>query len=72
MSKRQQSGSPEMGLLNKILYVNQQAFILQALQAGMSTEAIRKILKIDYWKVIEISKHFKLGQKKFSRQSNKS
>lgn len=53
--------------LEQILTVTRQLFILEALKAGMSTEAVRKLLKIDYWRVIEISKQLKQSHKKATK-----
>ncbi len=54
--------------IDHILTIAQQSFILQALQAGMSTDSIRKILKIDYLRVIEISKHLKQAQRRLPKE----
>jgi hypothetical protein len=48
--------SSDSDTLQKILEVTRQSFILQALQAGMDAKTVRKMLEVDYWRVIEISK----------------
>jgi hypothetical protein len=56
--------SPEFEKLDQLIFLSQQLFILQALQAGLNTDAVRSLLKIDYLRVIEISKFLQQAQKK--------
>ena len=44
---------------DQILNVLQDLFILESLKAGMNVDDIRKILKIDKWRVSNISKYMK-------------
>lgn len=45
--------------LDHLLVVLQNLFILQGLGAGMKVEDLRKILRIDKWRVTNISKLLK-------------
>lgn len=44
---------------DQILNVLQDLFILESLKAGMKVNDVRKILKIDKWRVSNISKYMK-------------
>jgi hypothetical protein len=46
-------------LLERLLEVSQDAFILNALQAGAKGEAIRELLHVDQWRVTNVSKLLK-------------
>ena len=48
----------------KLIVAIENLFILQALQAGMKTEDIRQILKIDMNRVTAVSRHFKAARKR--------
>ena len=41
----------------------QDIFILLALEAGMNVDAVRKHLKVNKWRVSNISKHLKSARK---------
>lgn len=46
-------------LLEKLLAATQDLFILHALQIGVKGEAIRKQLRVDQWRVTNVSKLLK-------------
>jgi hypothetical protein len=48
----------------QMLSVLQDLFILQALQAGLNVEYIRKHLKVDIYRVSNLSKQIKKASKK--------
>jgi hypothetical protein len=48
---------------DKSVNLLQDIFILQALQAGMSVDSIRKHLKVNIWRVASISKQIKTPRK---------
>jgi hypothetical protein len=46
-------------LLEHLLEASQNLFILEALQAGAKGEAIRELLRVDQWRVTNVSKLLK-------------
>ena len=54
--------------LDQLLEVLQDLFVLQALQMGLRGEDIRKILRIDQWRVTNISKHIKRVKNRSSQR----
>jgi hypothetical protein len=58
-----QQPDPTLRRLDELIAATENLFILQALQAGMTTEHIRRILKIDQLRVIAVSRHLKAARK---------
>ena len=59
MARKTSAGDPLAGKLDAVLRATQDLFILQALQAGVKVDDVRKMLKIDKWRVSNISKYLK-------------
>ena len=53
---------------DQILTVLQDLFILEGLKAGMKVQDIRKTLRVDMWRVANISKCLKQEQKQDERK----
>jgi len=49
--------------LDRLLETTQDLFILQALQAGATNDAVRQFLHVDKWRVTNVSKVLKSGKK---------
>jgi len=58
-----QQTDPTLRRLDELIAATENLFILQGLQAGMKTEAIRRLLKIDQLRVIAVSRHLKAARK---------
>jgi len=59
MAKKKAAIDPVHAKLDALLRVTQDLFILQALTAGAKVNDVRKALKIDKWRVSNISKYVK-------------
>lgn len=59
MAAKKGPEDPLVQKLDHLLVVLQNLFILQGLGAGMKVEDLRKILRIDKWRVTNISKLLK-------------
>jgi len=59
MAKENDSGDPLVEKLDALLRATQDLFILQALQAGINSHDVRKILRIDIKRVSNINKYLK-------------
>lgn len=68
MAKKSTNRDPTTAALSELLVAVQNLFILEALQAGMNVENIRRILRIDKWRVSNISKHMKQETKRVNRR----
>ncbi len=51
-------------LLEELIEAVQNLFILQALEAGAHSEKLRKLLRVDKWRVTNVSKVRKRPKKK--------
>ncbi len=56
MAKKKAATDPVHAKLDTLIRVTQDLFILQALTAGVNVDDVRKALKIDKWRVSNISK----------------
>jgi hypothetical protein len=56
MAKRLTAEAKTHVLLERLIEAVEDLFILQALDAGASVESIRKLLKVNQWRVINVSK----------------
>lgn len=45
--------------VERLVFLMENIFILESLKAGINVEDIRKLLKIDKWKIINVSKILK-------------
>jgi len=68
MAKKRAVKDPIAVALDDVLTVVQNLFILEALKAGMNVDDIRKILRIDKWRVSNISKYMKQEMKRHKRR----
>lgn len=68
MARKGPTKDPIVLALDEVLSAVQNLFILEALKAGMNVEDIRKILRIDKWRVSNISKHMKEEAKRGNRR----
>ena len=59
MAKKTSAGDPVVDRLDLLLRATQDLFILNALNAGVKVDDVRKILKIDKLRVSNISKYLK-------------
>ena len=59
MAKSKTTGSPVEAKLDQLIWVIQDLFILQALQAGINAGVVRKIARVNTDRVTNISKHLK-------------
>jgi hypothetical protein len=57
---------PISARLDLLLAATQNLFILEALRAGMNVEDVRKLLKVDKWRISKISKPLKQAARKGS------
>ena len=64
MAKKNFPPDPQGERLDALLRATQDLFILQSLLAGVNVDDVRKILKIDKWRVSNISKHLKAAKQR--------
>ena len=64
MAKKNAEADPISDKLDTLIRVTQDLFILQALVAGAKVDDVRKALKINKWRVSNISKALKLKDAK--------
>lgn len=64
MAKKKQASDPVADKLDALIRVTQDLFILQALIAGAKVDDVRKALKINKWRVSNISKNLDLKETK--------
>ena len=48
--------------VERLVFLMENIFILESLKAGINVEDIRKLLKIDKWKIINVSKILKAAK----------
>ncbi len=68
MPARRAPKDPVTDKLDEILIALQNLFILEALRAGMKVGDIRTLLKINMWRVSNISKHLKEERSRGNRR----
>ena len=56
MAKQRTPEEKTHDLLEQLIETTQNLFILQALNAGANSEAVRKFLHVDKWRVTNVSK----------------
>jgi len=64
MASRKTPVDKNSNVLESLVEAVQDLFILNALQAGAKGEGIRKLLRVDQWRVTNVSKLLKKVQKK--------
>ncbi len=64
MAKKSSAPDPISEKLDALIRVTQDLFILHALTAGARVDDVRKALKIDKWRVSNISKTLNLKEAK--------
>jgi hypothetical protein len=64
MAKKNTGADPISEKLDALIRVTQDLFILHALVAGAKVDDVRKALKIDKWRVSNVSKALKLKEAK--------
>ncbi|TAK87228.1 MAG: hypothetical protein EPO20_05340 [Betaproteobacteria bacterium] len=64
MAKQKNASDSITDRLDTLIRITQDLFILQALVAGAKVDDVRKALKINKWRVVNISKSLNLREAK--------
>jgi hypothetical protein len=66
--KTSSNKDPVADRLDALLTATQNLFILEALRAGVSGDEIRKLLRINNWRISRISKPLKKAMKRTTKK----